>query len=379
MPSQMQIARLVCIPIELPVRPDVVITSSLGTHAVSRYLLVRVETDAGLSGIGEATVTPVWSGETAVGARHLIEEYLAPALIGRDPTDVAGALAVMDRAAFGNPFTKAAVEMGLLDLWGQRERRPVFDLLGGAVTLPSGGTRPLALPIRFSLAAGTPEATAALAAQRVREGFRTIKVKVGTDPAADVARVRAVREAIGPEVGLTVDANGGWSAEDAIRAVREMAPLDLRLVEQPTPRDDLAAMARVRRAIEVPIMADESVFTIADAREVVRREAADVISIYPGKNGGILRCRQIAEMAVDAGIACAIGSNLELDVATAAMCHLAVATPNVAADRFPGDLLGPLYYAASVVEHPIQYCGGTVHCPEGPGLGVSLRAEWSGG
>src|SRR5712692_802793 len=365
----MLIARLVCIPVELRVRPEVVITSALGTHAVSRYLLNRVETDVGLSGIGEATVSPVWSGETAVGARCLIEEHLAPALLGRDPTDAAGALDAMDRAAFGNPFTKAAVEMALLDLWGQLAQRPVYDLLGGAC-------RPLALPIRFSLAAGTPEATAALAARRVREGFRTIKVKVGTDPTADVARVRAVREAIGAEVGLTVDANGGWSAEDAIRAVREMAPLDLRLVEQPTARDDLEAMARVRRAIEVPVMADESVFTIADAREVVRREAADVISLYPGKNGGVLRCRQIAELAADARIACAIGSNLELDIATAAMCHLAVATPNVAADRFPGDLLGPLYYADSVVQQPIRYSGGVIHCPEGPGLGVSLRPAY---
>src|SRR5947209_12273969 len=276
----------------------------------------------------------------------------------------------MDRAAFGNPFTKAAVEMALLDLWGQLEQRPVYDLLGGAC-------RPLDLPIRFSLAAGTPEATAALAAQRVREGFRTIKVKVGTNPAADVARVRAVREAIGAEVALTVDANGGWSAEDAIRTVREMAPLDLRLVEQPTPRDDLDAMAQVRRAIDVPVMADESVFTLADAREVLKREAADVISIYPGKNGGLLRCLQIAALAAEAGVACAIGSNLELDVATAAMCHLAVATPNIAADRFPGDLLGPLYYAESVVEQPIRYSGGPVHCPEGPGLGVTLRAPGS--
>jgi len=97
-----------------------------------------------------------------------------------------------------------------------------------------------------------------------------------------------------------------------------------------------------------------------------------VISIYPGKNGGILRCRQIAELAAEAGVACAIGSNLELDVATAAMCHLAVSTPNVAAEQFPGDLLGPLYYDDPVVETPIRYSGGTVHCPEGPGLGVAM-------
>jgi muconate cycloisomerase len=367
----MQITRLVTIPVERAVRSEVVITSSLGTHAVSHYLLVRVETDAGLCGIGEATVTPVWSGETAVGARHLIEEHLTPALIGRDPTDIAGALAAMDRAAFGNPFTKAAVEMALFDLWGRAEQRPVYELLGGAC-------RPLALPIRFSLAAGTPEGTAALALQRVREGFRTVKVKVGTDPEADVARVRAVREAMGPEIRLTIDANGGWSAEAAIRTVHEMISCDLSLVEQPTPRDDLEAMARVRRAIEVPVMADESVFTLADAREVLRREAADVISVYPGKNGGILRCREIAELAASSGIACAIGSNLEFDVATAATCHLAVATPNIAAERFAGDLLGPLYYSEPVVQQPLRYSGGTVHCPDGPGLGISLRPDHAG-
>ncbi len=364
----MKITRIVTIPVELPVRPDVVITSSLGTHPLSRFLLLQVETDAGLTGAGEATVAPVWSGETSLGARHLIDEYLAPVLIGRDPTEIEGALAAMDRVAFGNPFTKAAIEMALLDVWGKAEGRPLFSLLGGAC-------RPLALPIRFSLAAGTPEGTAARAAARVGEGFQTIKVKVGTDPAADVARVRAVRDAIGPSVRLTIDANGGWSVDDAIRAVREMATLDLGLVEQPTPRDDPDAMAQVRRAIDVPVMADESVFTLAEAREMLRREAADVLSIYPGKNGGILRCRQIAAMAAERGVACAIGSNLELDVATAAMAHLAVATPNVAADRFPGDLLGPLYYTRSVVEQPLRYTAGTVHCPETPGLGVILSPE----
>lgn len=365
----MEIRRIAAVPVELAVRPEVVITSALGTHATSRYLLVCVETEAGICGVGEATVAPRWSGETAVGARHLIEEHLAPALVGRDATDIAGAGAAMDGAAFGNPFTKAAIEMALFDAWGRAEGEPVYALLGGAC-------RSLALPIRFSLAAGSPERTAALAGQKVREGFRTIKVKVGTDPAADVARVRAVREAIGPEIGLTIDANGGWTAEGAIRAVQEMRPLGLQLLEQPTPRDDLDAMARVRRAVDVPVMADESVFTLAEAREVLKREAADVISLYPGKNGGLLRCRQIAEMAAEGGVACAIGSNLELDTATAAMAHLAVATLNIAAERFPGDLLGPLYYSQSVVREPVRYTGGTVHCPEGPGLGVELAPEW---
>jgi L-Ala-D/L-Glu epimerase len=340
-----------------------VITSSLGTHPVSKYLLVEVGTDDGVWGVGEATVSAVWSGETAAGARALIEEFLGPALLGRSAMDIPGALAAMDRAVWGNPFAKAAVEMALWDAWGKAEGRPVYELMGGAC-------RDLAMPIRFSLAAGTPEGTAERAAQRVSEGIGTIKVKVGTELLADVARVRAVREAIGPDVRLTVDANGGWDAETAIRAVREMTALDLALVEQPTPRADLEAMARVRRAVDVPVMADESVFTLAEAREALKREAVDVISVYPGKNGGIWRSREIAELAAEVGVACAIGSNLELDVGTAAMCHLSAATPNVAAERWPGDLLGPLYYDESVVTEPVQYTAGRVHCPAGLGLGV---------
>jgi muconate cycloisomerase len=126
-------------------------------------------------------------------------------------------------------------------------------------------------------------------------------------------------------------------------------------------------------------MADESVFTLADAREVLKREAADIFSLYPGKNGGILRCWQIAEMAAEKGVVCTVGSNLELDIATAAMCHLAVAAPNVVAERYAGDILGPLYHTEPVVETPVRYTGGTVHCPESPGLGVGALRLPTGG
>src|SRR5262249_47211875 len=198
-----------------------------------------LETDGGHTGAGEATVTPRWSGETAFGTAHLIDEHLGPAILGRDPRDVEGLLAAMDQAAFGNPFAKAAIEMAAWDVWGKAEGKPLYELLGGAA-------RGLALPIRFSLGASSPEATAALARQRVEWGHRTVKVKVGLDPRGDVARVRAVRAAIGPAVALTVDANGGWSIEEAIRALHEMADQNLLLAEQPTCREDVEALATVR-------------------------------------------------------------------------------------------------------------------------------------
>jgi len=364
----MKITRIVTHVVEVPIIRDVMITSSLGTHSVTRVVLLRLETDEGISGAGEATVTPRWSGETAWGAQAMIDRYLAPALLGHPVRDIEGALDVMEEATFANPFARAAIEMAMLDAWGKAEGKPVYQLLGG-------GVRDRAIPIRFSLAALSPEATAANARRRVEWGHRTIKVKVGRDPREDVERVRAVREAIGPDVLLTVDANGGWSVEDAAWALEQMRPLDLTLAEQPVRREDLDGMAEVRRRATVPIMADEGVFTLWDAEQALKKEACDIISVYPGKNGGITLSKRICEMAAERGVACAVGSNLELDPGTAAMCHLTVATENIAADRYHGDILGTLYHEVSVVREPVTLEAGFARCPDGPGLGVEIDWE----
>ena len=354
--------------VEVPIRPELMITSSLGIHSVTRLVLLRLDTDAGVHGIGEATVTPAWSGETAWGAKAMIDHYLAPAVIGLGVQEIEAALQAMDRVTWGNPFAKSAIEMAMLDAWGKAEGKPVYELLGGPV-------RPLAIPIRFSLAARSPEETASNAARRVEWGHRTIKVKVGLNPREDIERVSAVREAIGPGVKLTVDANGGWSVEDAIWVLNEMRPLNLLLAEQPVRREDLAGMAEVRRATDVPIMIDEGVFTRWEAEEAFKRGSCDILAIYPGKNGGITRSKRLAHRAAEFGVACAVGSNLELDPGTAAMCHLTVATPNIAADAYHGDILGPLYHETSVVRNPLRLEAGFAHCPSGPGLGVEMDWE----
>jgi len=364
----MKITRVETFAIEVPIRREVMITSSLGTHSVTRPVLVRLETEDGVVGVGEATVTPPWSGESVWGARAMIDRYLAPEVLGLRVDQPAEALAAMDRAVWGNPFAKAALEMAIFDAWGKTVGRPVYDLLGG----PARGA---ALPIRFSLAALSPEETAANARRRVEWGHRTIKVKVGRDPAADVARARAVREAIGPDIALTVDANGGWTTEQAVRALREMEDLNLLLAEQPVRREDLDGMAEVRRKVSVPIMADEGVFTPWEAEQALRRAACDLIAVYPGKNGGLLPSLEIARLAEPCRVACAVGSNLELDVGTAAMCHLARAASNVDAERYHGDIIGPLYHEVAVVTNPLRMEAGHVWCPESPGLGVEVDWE----
>lgn len=349
------------------IRPDIAIISSLGKHTVGHYVLVRVRDETGRVGLGEASVTSVWSGETQAGTMALIREVLAPLVVGADPFDTEWIGRRLDRAAFGNSFAKAALEMALLDLQGQILGVPVFKLLGGRDT-------PRGVRLKFVVGAVEPALAAERARRMVERGWRAIKVKVGRDehPRADVERLRAVRAAIGPDVFLSVDANGGYTVEQAVWAAARFEEFDVALFEQPTRRGDHAAMARVRQRSGIPIMADESVFTAQDALEVIRHEAADVLSLYPGKEGGIRATQVVAKLAEAAGIPCTIGSNLEREVATAAMAHVTVATANLQCERFPGDLIGPVYFEEPASREPLRYEADRLFVPEGPGLGVQV-------
>ena len=272
----MKIIRMETYLVQIPLKPERMMISSLGRTVESKYLLLRIWTDEGIEGVGEATVSPAWSGETVWGVKSLIERLLAPPLIGCDPRDVVEIDRVMDGICRHNWFAKSAIEMACWDIRGQAAGKPVYELLGGA-------KRPLSIRSRFSMGAYEPTRAAQRAKELVTEGFTTIKVKVGTDPRQDVQRVHAVREAIGPDVDLVIDANCGWDADTAIRSIGEMAECRLSLVEQPTPNGDYAAMARVRRQIDPPIMADDICFDLVHAQELIHNECCDVISVYPGE------------------------------------------------------------------------------------------------
>jgi muconate cycloisomerase len=184
-----------------------------------------------------------------------------------------------------------------------------------------------------------------------------------------------VREAVGPGVRLGVDANGGWSPPVAVATIRRLYEYDIFFVEQPVAPLDVAWIAEVRRQVEIPVMADESVYTVHDAMALARAGAADALSIYVGKSGGIGPARDIASVAKAAGLTCTVGSNLELGVASATMIHLALATPGIGAEEFPCDIIGPLFYEAELLAEPLQIGGGQARAPERPGLGVELNEE----
>lgn len=355
-------------PISGDIQSELAIVSSLGQHVVGQYVLLRLIDDEGRVGLGEASVTIVWSGETQAGTIALIRDVLAPLVIGSDPFDVEWISRRMERAAFGNSFAKSAVEMALLDLQGRTLGVPVYKLLGGKEPGAEG------IRLKFVVGAVEPEVAAHRAQRMVERGWRAIKVKIGRHghPATDVARLQAVREAIGPDVWLSVDANGAYTVDQAVWVARRLEKLDVALLEQPTRRGDHWAMASVRRRSAIPIMADESVFTPHDALEVIRQRAADVLSLYPGKHGGIRATQQLAKLAEAAGIPCTIGSNLEREIATAAMAHVTVSTANMQCERFPGDLIGPIYYKQALTHEPLRYQADRLWVPEGPGLGVAM-------
>ncbi|MDB5522287.1 MAG: hypothetical protein JWM58_50 [Rhizobium sp.] len=360
----MKITRIETLPVLVPINPKVAIRSSRGIHTVSPFLFLKLHTDEGVIGLGEVSGTLEWSGEDHVTAVHIIRSCFEPLLVGRNPLEIEKRSTELQECVAGNPFTKAGIEMALWDILGKAAGLPLYRLLGGPVREQ--------VPLKFSVSGLAPDAAAEIAAWAVEQGFKTLKVKVGTDPEQDVARVKAVRSAVGPGIRLGIDANGGWSPRTAIATIRRLYEYNVYFAEQPVKPHDPTWMADVRKNIEIPVLADESVNTLHDAMALVRAGAADVFSIYVGKGAGIGTARKIAVVAEAAGLGCTVGSNLELGVASAAMIHLAMATPGVHAEDFPCDILCPFLYEHDLLVEPLDIRDGRACPSERPGLGVEL-------
>lgn len=363
----MKIDRIETIPVRVPLKAGLTTRTAHGLHATSDYVIVRVYTDQGLIGLGEATVAPRWSGETSRTCLSIIEQLLSPELIGQNPLNISRIRARMDRVVKLNPFTKAAIEMALWDITGQAANMPVCQLLGGAVREQ--------MRIKLVIGAFEKKSVIQLAERFLEMGVTCLKVKTGLNPDEDVARVRTVREVAGPDIPITIDSNCGWNVTTARQTLARLADQNILLAEQPIPPNDPSAMAAIRSTAAMPIMADESVFTLTDAWTVCAAGAADILSVYPGKHGGIAATVEIVNVAKAAGLVCAIGSNLELGIGTAAMLHVAAALSTIDSETYPADLVGPIYHEADLLTEPLKLGPPAAECPTGPGLGVKLDEQ----
>jgi L-alanine-DL-glutamate epimerase-like enolase superfamily enzyme len=344
-----------------------------------RYVIVKVHTDNGVVGLGEATVVPQWGGDHMryYGERpeevvRLIADVLAPVLVGESPMRIGPLLVRLDKAVKGYPYAKAALDIALHDVKGRILGIPVYELLGGAYRDR--------VAIAQSLGYMEPAKAAAEAQAAIAEGIKTIKIKVGRDPSVDLTVVQAVRQAIGSGYDITIDANQGYpDPKTAIRAIRTMEQEGVRLAEQPV--EGLRAMADVRAGVDAWVMADESAWTPQDVLEIVERKAADCISLYTTKPGGLHRAIQVAAVAQAAGMPCNVNGSGELGVGNAANLHLCAAAQAVTlpcvfpatapAEKAPTRIAGR-QYVDDIVADAFRYEDGYVYVPQGTGLGVEL-------
>jgi L-alanine-DL-glutamate epimerase-like enolase superfamily enzyme len=343
------------------------------------YAVLRLELESGVVGWGETQVIATWGGDH--GARYgetpgmtatALREVLLPAIAGCNVTEIEELHVRMNRVLRGYPYAKAAVDVAAHDAVGKVYALPVYQLLGGKVR---EGTA-----IAHSIGIMDDDAAAREAAEVIAEGVTTIKVKIGVEAERDIKVVAAVRQAIGAAGKIRVDANQGYRTwREAVRVLAAMEKYDIVYAEQPV--EGLAAMAAVSARVNMPIMADESAWSAQDVLEIVRLDAAQMLSVYYTKPGGFSRAKRLLAVAGAAALPCDINGSAEMGIGVAADLHLAVSSPEIV---LPGTIpitstaetvvteVACHKYLDDIIKVPFRYENGLLYVPDGPGLGIEV-------
>jgi len=364
----MKIVGLEAFPINIPWREPFKIATAL--YTTQPYVIVKLYTDADVIGYGEACPCYEFTGETKGTVISILEERIFPALCGEDPFNVEAITNKMDEATVGNASAKAAIDMALYDIIGKVLNQPIYRVLGGRIkdkAIYTGGS-----------SITTIEETVKNCIKDASRGMQELKIKVGEDPAKDAEKIRTVREAVGADVQIRIDANQGWKTPDkAIKAIKLMERYELQLVEQPILAWNLKGLAHIRRMVDVPIMLDESVHTSKDAAKAIQMEACDIINIKLMKSGGIYEAMKINAVAEAAGIDCFLGGMGETSVGSSAGYHLLASRNNIKYGdvNIPTEEGGLEEDVASGLEEIKVENVLYVKIPSGAGLGINVNDE----
>ena len=342
--------------VSIPLNTDFNISGGENTSA--DHVIVEIETDEGIIGWGEAAPLISYSGETMESIKFAIDNYLSKALIGEDPTNIVKIHEKMDFLK-ENYFAKAAIDFACYDITGKKLQVPVYKLLGGKYRDK--------ISVGQSVGIKSVEETVKEAIQYEKAGFKSIKLKIGNDAEYDFKRIKEVGEAI--DVPIRVDANQGYRFDEAVDILTKLDDFGLLLIEQPLPKWNLEGMAKLCDMLNTPILADESCYTIHDAINLIKYNAADIFNIKILKPGGLYNSSQIASIATSAMIPLSIGSMVEMGIGTAAGAHFAASVKYL---DYPSDVKGPSLMADSILKKPIKIEDGYTHVPEGPGLGIEV-------
>ena len=337
---------------------------ALGLIHEGSFLFVRLRTDSGIDGWGEATPISQITGDTAT-IQIAAATDLARLLLDKDPLDIESRVAEMSRFLAFNSSVRAAFDLALFDVAGKVAGLPLYALLGG-------GKRELRTDVTIGI--DEPAKMAERAIELVRRGVSAIKVKLGTTANEDVRRIESIRHAVGPDLVLRIDANQGWDFPTAVQVLRRLESSGIEYCEQPVARWDLANFRRLRERSTIPIMADESVFDHHDAFKLVAEGAVDYLNIKLAKSGGIHTALRINAVAEAAGAKCMLGCMLETRLGLTAAAHLASARPNI---RYV-DLDSHLQLAKDPIVGGARWDGDSIALADEPGIGATVEAAFLG-
>lgn len=343
--------------------PMVPFTIATGTMAYAQNLLIKIDTDEGIIGYGECSAFPMIVGETQDSC-YLLAKNFASFWKGKDPLAINDRLRELDLLIAGNYTAKSAFDMALYDIAAKAANKPLYAYLGG---------QQKSIESDLTIGIDTPQKMAAQAIDFVAKGVRIIKVKLGKHPIEDVERIKAIRTAIGDAIILRVDANQGWSKDDALNVLTLLAKYDIEFCEQPIHKyydDYLPALCK---ASPIKIMADESIFTHHDARKLIAQNACDSINIKFSKSGGIQEAIKIHELAQQYNIPCMMGGMLESRLALSAKMHFAMANDNIKYYDMDTCLLGHL---DDPIIGGVQFTGMHLSINDAIGIGAEPDFEY---
>lgn len=323
-------------------------------------VVIKIGTDEGLYGLGEASPSKRVTGETVGSVLDVINNLFRPVLIGQNPLDIERITELLDSRVLHNTSAKAAVDIALYDILGKKTQLPLSKLLGGYKD-----------EITTSITIGIKgiEETLEEARKLLGEGVKVIKIKIGISPAEDIEKLRLLREELGSGVTLRADANQGYSRTEAVSVLRELEKQEIEFIEQPLPWWDIEGLRIVRDKVGIPIMADESLHTIHDAMNLIQSGACDLFNIKLMKTGGISAARKIAAIAESAGIPCMLGCMVETRIGISAATHLALSNRNI---KY-ADLDGHLYLKEDIVRGGVVTEEGVNRVFETEGLGLIME------
>ncbi|MBL7741784.1 MAG: dipeptide epimerase [Chitinophagaceae bacterium] len=346
----------------IPLKEPFVI--SLGPIYNAENLLVIIRTKEGITGFGECSPFMSINGES-VDTCFVVGQYFAKLLKGKNALDIEGCVTAMDKLIYGNTSIKSAFDMALHDIAAQQAGVPLYKFLGGK--------NDKTIITDYTVSIGDPQKMAADALKIKEEGYPAIKIKLGNNGATDVIRIKAIREAVGNEIPLRIDANQGWSVEEAVQTLQSLEPYGIQHCEEPIPRWAFMHLPQVSKASPIPIMADESCGDEHDAERLIYIGACDYLNIKLGKSGGLYKAMKMVRLAEESNMHLQVGAFMESRLAMTAFAHFSLCSPMIEHYDFDTALM---FTEDPVTGGIIYEKNGVVKVPEVAGLGATVEGKW---